>query len=150
MEGGAPQSTKMPTYTYLAELRNVFADTTMAKEYAKKHIQRRYVSRDAMFVDKRFASSQYPSSTTHAHSVFGTYVRGFYGTFIPFSHYMIGCRNVKCGIEVLGQRPYAKNSTQSKECFITVPQLKAACMRNGIVVKNTMKKVDLLALLMRV
>jgi hypothetical protein len=54
------------------------------------------------------------------------------------------------GIEILGLRPYAKGSTYSNECCLTIPKLKEFCSMNSIKYKSTWKKIDYLKALMKV
>lgn len=56
----------------------------------------------------------------------------------------------KCGIEILGLRPYAMGTTFSRACVRTIPELKEFCKRNNIQPKSNWKKINYLAALMKV
>ena len=53
----------------------------------------------------------------------------------------------KCGVEVVGMRPFAKGTTYSNQCRLTVAKLKELCKQNGLKVKGD--KVALLSALMK-
>ena len=56
---------------------------------------------------------------------------------------------IKCGIEILGQRPKAKGNTFSNACYKKVSQFKEACKKNGINTKG-LDKIGLMKALMSV
>lgn len=56
----------------------------------------------------------------------------------------------RCGVEILGLKPLAKDHTYSSDCMMTIPELKEACKKNGIKVKSSWKKQDMLHALMKV
>jgi hypothetical protein len=56
----------------------------------------------------------------------------------------------KCGVEVVGLKPFAAGRTFSNSCFETIVGLKKRCAENNINCKSSWKKTDYIKALMSV
>jgi len=160
----------------VAELTKVFTDeeyalavTTRAKGIRRAYRLRKYaaagqtVHTDGGYEVVRDASGKLIGATGTIGSclcegtpfgyVWMRYADERYYQIVKFKH-VIGRRLSKvlsdrCGIEVLGMRPNATGSTFSRQCHLTVCELKERCRWNGVSIKGLDKK-GLMRALMRV
>lgn len=146
-------------YSYIPELKAVFADKDTAHKLAiKVFLRRGYRESDTGQVVFK-TLGKYAYHTNSIRCLFGACRDG---KFSNYSHRVGGYFNspvgyanwernmVKNGVEILGLQPCATGHTFSNKCLMTIPELKEACKKNGIKVKSSMKKQDLLNLLMKV
>jgi hypothetical protein len=157
------------TPLYLAELKNVFADPLLKKEYCFKCLEKsKTISVESQFKVKykymrSLDGNDHHYWTSRIHNVFGNlmipYTSGIVGSVSQFKHlikyepsaisrvmWMGGSQ--KGGIEILNAQPNATGRTYSNKCSITVKELKEACKKNGI--KSTkMDKKEMLHALMK-
>jgi hypothetical protein len=147
----------MQPLPYLQELKDVINDENLRKKKAyeicsKYVIPEPLVSGWFQHTDKyekmlycgRF-NGKGRGSSTYISCVFGN----FSGNWTNFRDYrtMYHLR-VKHGIEILGMRPNPTGSTYSRQCNITIKELKDACKMNGLKVSGT--KTELLHKLMKI
>jgi hypothetical protein len=128
----------MSSIPYLQELLSL-NDRNVCKEKALKICSSRATMKDGYFQYKKINSG-------------GNYVSCIFGKFIcSWNNFRVElkCKPYeKCGIEILGARPNAKGTTYSRDCRITVKELKQACKNNHL--PTTGDKRTLLNALMKI
>jgi hypothetical protein len=134
------------------ELKKVFESTTYQKKMTDDilrckgyTLEYNSLSKVYYWINKRFKASH-----SYLETCFGRYE---YDRFVCMPYRYTNNRGFgygKCGIEILGLRPYATGTTFSNLCVTTIPELKGFCKRNGIQFKSTWKKINYLSALMKV
>jgi hypothetical protein len=135
----------------LDELKKVFEDKTYRKVMCDAYLRRMghiLLGGGHMWDKGKYANYGW-SSSSHISTVFGEYCGSKYTSNIKYAH-MLSTWTRQNGIEILGLRPFAKGTTYSQHCQLTIDDLKKACEKNGIKVWTTWKKVQYLHALMKV
>lgn len=158
------------TLPFLAELNRVMNDTNARKQVAIKIMNKDWMTDGWGFKkiskEKRTLVSGFTTSGCQSHisCVFGEF-RNTYDSKGATANgsladtvnkleyrkygYNAGCVRPKTGIEILAAQPNATGHTYSRQCRITIKELKDACKMNGIKTTGLDKK-GLLAALMKI
>jgi len=138
-----------------AELKRVFEDKVYRKAMCDKILKSRgcsYHTQTIKHTTRRWweCPSQHGgcSFSSAVHNVFGRYDCAHYDDWLTKLYGSL--MQCKSGIEVLHLRPHAKGTTYSRQCSLTIPDLKKHCGMNGIKPKGKWKKIDYLTALMKV
>jgi hypothetical protein len=152
----------MPELPYLAELKSVLTDNAVRKDYFYRILRKKGVKvKDGWFNDPIRKASCSCASNAFGEVRFGDRGEEYYWRVRLWER--TGWRKdqmpvdllggevyERCGVEILGMRPNATKHTYSGVCDITLKDLKQACKDNSIKKVSTMKKIDLLRVLMGV
>ena len=133
--------------SYLPELQSVRTSQEARVAAAKRVLQKKYVLDGRMF-------RQGNGGSNVIRCIFGGFADSWQNYRDPYNHDFSRWESngiyKLCGVEILGMQPLATGRTFSNRCSWTVPELKAFCKKNGIQVKSSWKKQELLHALMKV
>ena len=135
--------------SYLPELKRVLNDKEYKKQRARVLLQRVYRLDGDIFV--RHTAKDCGGCSSWSDCIFGSFCSNwdkYYERKYPHTKEPRVC--VRNGVEILGLEPLGTGHTFSNKCKLTITELKEKCKMNGIKVKSTWKKQELLHALMKV